>query len=46
VPVTVSVGVVVSGALPAAADALVTAADDAMYEAKRAGRDRYHLVVR
>ena len=43
-PVTLSVGIAVSADSHESGEALVRAADDAMYEAKRAGRDR--IVIR
>ncbi|NLV55662.1 MAG: EAL domain-containing protein [Acidimicrobiales bacterium] len=43
--VTASVGVVLSGAEHATVDAVLRDADQAMYQAKAAGRDRYQVTV-
>jgi len=43
VPVTVSIGVATAGPAELGATALVERADSALYEAKRAGRDRYSV---
>lgn len=43
--VTASVGVVLAGAEHATVDAVLRDADQAMYQAKAAGRDRYHVTV-
>ena len=44
VQVGASIGLVVAGAKAAEADALMAAADAAMYRAKAAGRGRYEFV--
>jgi len=43
VPVTVSIGIATAGPAELGATALVERADSALYEAKRAGRDRYSV---
>ena len=43
VPVTVSIGVAAAGPEELGATALVKRADDALYQAKRAGRDRFSV---
>lgn len=45
-PVTVSIGVALAAPHSAEADALLQAADRAMYEAKAAGRDAARLASR
>jgi diguanylate cyclase (GGDEF)-like protein len=42
-PVTVSVGVATAGPAELGVNALIERADDALYEAKRAGRDRWRV---
>ena len=44
VPVTISLGVVAMSAATPTLDALIRATDQALYDAKRAGRDRVHTL--